>query len=207
MPVGGCLLFGEEMPWRRLAGIGVAMTGIVWYSMLKLQEGAAAAQHLLPSTANGAAVALQCLMQYCARAFVPESSPRTSTGCGVPRRRCSAAHGSCAHLAARTRVLGCNDKTCVMFGLGSASAFVSHLLPKSYHQVSVCTEPLWHLQSSSSVPKMRRCVQWQILLGNKPQLSKQLGKTHTSDLASTKLRSTTAPADKLAADQLGAQVI
>lgn len=50
---GGCLLFGEEMPWRRLAGICVAMVGIVWYSVLKLQESAAAAERLLPSTANG----------------------------------------------------------------------------------------------------------------------------------------------------------
>ncbi len=44
------MLFGEEMPWKRLAGIGVAMVGIVWYSILKLQESS---QQLLPTNANG----------------------------------------------------------------------------------------------------------------------------------------------------------
>jgi solute carrier family 35 protein E3 len=52
---GGCLLFGEEMPLMRLAGICVAMAGIVWYSVLKLSEVTTAARQLLPSTANGVA--------------------------------------------------------------------------------------------------------------------------------------------------------
>ena len=51
--IGGCLLFGEEMPLMRLAGICVAMAGIVWYSVLKLSEVTTAARQLLPSTANG----------------------------------------------------------------------------------------------------------------------------------------------------------
>lgn len=51
--IGGCLLFGEEMPLMRLAGICVAMAGIVWYSVLKLGEVTTAARQLLPSTANG----------------------------------------------------------------------------------------------------------------------------------------------------------
>lgn len=37
----------------RLAGICVAMAGIVWYSVLKLSEVTTAARQLLPSTANG----------------------------------------------------------------------------------------------------------------------------------------------------------
>jgi hypothetical protein len=37
----------------RLAGICVAMAGIVWYSVLKLSEATSAARQLLPSTANG----------------------------------------------------------------------------------------------------------------------------------------------------------
>ena len=27
---GGCLFFGDEMPWKKLTGIMIAMTGIVW---------------------------------------------------------------------------------------------------------------------------------------------------------------------------------
>ena len=37
---GGCLLFGDEMPLKKLAGISLAMCGIVWYSILKLPSGA-----------------------------------------------------------------------------------------------------------------------------------------------------------------------
>jgi solute carrier family 35 protein E3 len=39
---GGCIFFGDEMPAKKLAGISVAMGGIVWYSQLKLAESAAA---------------------------------------------------------------------------------------------------------------------------------------------------------------------
>lgn len=45
---GGCLFFGDEMPPKKLAGISVAMAGIVWYSQLKLAESAAAAGGGLP---------------------------------------------------------------------------------------------------------------------------------------------------------------
>lgn len=33
--MGGCLFFGDEMPLKKLAGISVAMTGIVWYSQVR----------------------------------------------------------------------------------------------------------------------------------------------------------------------------
>lgn len=39
---GGCLFFGDEMPPKKLAGISLAMGGIVWYSQLKMAEAAAA---------------------------------------------------------------------------------------------------------------------------------------------------------------------
>lgn len=39
---GGCLFFGDEMPPKKLAGISLAMAGIVWYSQLKMAEAAAA---------------------------------------------------------------------------------------------------------------------------------------------------------------------
>lgn len=32
--MGGCLFFGDEMPLKKLAGISVAMVGIVWYSQV-----------------------------------------------------------------------------------------------------------------------------------------------------------------------------
>ncbi|GIL65038.1 hypothetical protein Vafri_18886 [Volvox africanus] len=35
---GGCLIFGEAMPWKRLLGVIVTMTGIVWYSYLTIQQ-------------------------------------------------------------------------------------------------------------------------------------------------------------------------
>ena len=35
---GGCLFFGDEMPPEKLMGVLVAMAGIVWYSLLKIQE-------------------------------------------------------------------------------------------------------------------------------------------------------------------------
>lgn len=34
--MGGCLFFGDEMPLKKLAGISVAMVGIVWYSQVSL---------------------------------------------------------------------------------------------------------------------------------------------------------------------------
>ena len=37
---GGCLLFGDEMPLKKFAGISLAMCGIIWYSMMKLASGA-----------------------------------------------------------------------------------------------------------------------------------------------------------------------
>ncbi len=36
---GGCLLFGDEMPLKKFAGISLAMCGIIWYSILKLPSG------------------------------------------------------------------------------------------------------------------------------------------------------------------------
>jgi solute carrier family 35 protein E3 len=35
---GGVVFFGDAMPLKKLAGIFVAMCGIVWYSQIKLQE-------------------------------------------------------------------------------------------------------------------------------------------------------------------------
>ncbi|KDD75625.1 hypothetical protein H632_c585p1 [Helicosporidium sp. ATCC 50920] len=56
---GGVLFFGDAMPLKKAAGIGVAMLGIIWYSQVKLQEAraAAAAKLTLPSIngANGSA--------------------------------------------------------------------------------------------------------------------------------------------------------
>lgn len=34
---GGCLLFGEAMPVKRFMGVCLAMSGIVWYSFLKMK--------------------------------------------------------------------------------------------------------------------------------------------------------------------------
>ena len=31
---GGCLFFGEDMPLKKLAGISVAMVGIIWYTQV-----------------------------------------------------------------------------------------------------------------------------------------------------------------------------
>ncbi|KAG2423567.1 hypothetical protein HXX76_015207 [Chlamydomonas incerta] len=39
---GGCLLFGEAMPWKRLAGIGLTMCGIAWYTYLSIVQVAPA---------------------------------------------------------------------------------------------------------------------------------------------------------------------
>ena len=33
--MGGCLFFGDDMPMKKLAGISVAMSGIVWYSQVR----------------------------------------------------------------------------------------------------------------------------------------------------------------------------
>ncbi|GLC46340.1 hypothetical protein PLESTM_001860200 [Pleodorina starrii] len=35
---GGCLIFGEAMPWKRLLGILVTMAGIAWYTYLTMQQ-------------------------------------------------------------------------------------------------------------------------------------------------------------------------
>ncbi len=32
--MGGCMFFGDEMPMKKLAGISIAMGGIVWYSQV-----------------------------------------------------------------------------------------------------------------------------------------------------------------------------
>ncbi len=37
---GGCLLFSESMPPKRLAGISLTMLGIFWYTYLSVQQGA-----------------------------------------------------------------------------------------------------------------------------------------------------------------------
>jgi solute carrier family 35 protein E3 len=42
--MGGCLFFGDEMPLKKLAGISVAMCGIIWYSQLKLAASAASSR-------------------------------------------------------------------------------------------------------------------------------------------------------------------
>lgn len=39
---GGCLLFGEAMPLKRLAGISLTMLGIGWYTYLSVQQGVTA---------------------------------------------------------------------------------------------------------------------------------------------------------------------
>ncbi len=31
---GGCMFFGDEMPLKKLAGISIAMLGIMWYSQV-----------------------------------------------------------------------------------------------------------------------------------------------------------------------------
>ncbi|GFH13071.1 TPT domain-containing protein, partial [Haematococcus lacustris] len=33
---GGCMFFGDQMPPKKLLGVGIAMAGIVWYTQLKL---------------------------------------------------------------------------------------------------------------------------------------------------------------------------
>ncbi|EFJ43365.1 hypothetical protein VOLCADRAFT_96452 [Volvox carteri f. nagariensis] len=38
---GGCLLFGDAMPWKRLAGIALTMAGIAWYTVLSVQASTA----------------------------------------------------------------------------------------------------------------------------------------------------------------------
>ena len=35
---GGFLLFDEQMPLKKLAGVVLAMMGIIWYSGLKMQK-------------------------------------------------------------------------------------------------------------------------------------------------------------------------
>jgi len=34
--VGGCLLFGDAMPWKKAAGLALALAGIAWYSHIML---------------------------------------------------------------------------------------------------------------------------------------------------------------------------
>ena len=43
---GGVIFFGDTMPLKKLAGVAVAMCGIVWYSQIKLQEARSAAPAL-----------------------------------------------------------------------------------------------------------------------------------------------------------------
>ena len=40
---GGFLLFDEQMPMKKLAGVCLAMVGIIWYSGLKMQKASPAA--------------------------------------------------------------------------------------------------------------------------------------------------------------------
>lgn len=50
---GGVLFFGDTMPPKKVAGIGAAMGGIVWYSQIKLGEARqAAAAKLLPQAVS-----------------------------------------------------------------------------------------------------------------------------------------------------------
>jgi hypothetical protein len=48
---GGCMFFGDSMPYNKLMGVCVAMGGIVWYTQLKLQAAGAANSKAL--TAKG----------------------------------------------------------------------------------------------------------------------------------------------------------
>jgi solute carrier family 35 protein E3 len=41
--MGGCMFFGDEMPFKKLAGITIAMLGIIWYSQVRLPLPTAAA--------------------------------------------------------------------------------------------------------------------------------------------------------------------
>ena len=34
--MGGCMFFGDQMPLKKLAGISIAMSGIIWYSQVGL---------------------------------------------------------------------------------------------------------------------------------------------------------------------------
>ncbi|GBF99217.1 hypothetical protein Rsub_11424 [Raphidocelis subcapitata] len=54
---GGCLFFGDEMPLRKLAGVGVAMVGVVWYSAQQMAVGGdgAAKQRGAAAVSPGAA--------------------------------------------------------------------------------------------------------------------------------------------------------
>ncbi|KXZ48558.1 hypothetical protein GPECTOR_27g729 [Gonium pectorale] len=45
---GGCVLFGEDMPWKRFMGICLTMTGIIWYTVLSAQAAQAPAQAAIP---------------------------------------------------------------------------------------------------------------------------------------------------------------
>lgn len=38
--MGGCLFFGDQMPLKKLAGISVAMFGIIWYSQVSSAQEA-----------------------------------------------------------------------------------------------------------------------------------------------------------------------
>ncbi len=50
---GGFLLFDEKMPAKKLAGVLLALAGIIWYSGQKMQKAAGAT----PAQAKGAAKA------------------------------------------------------------------------------------------------------------------------------------------------------
>ena len=36
--MGGCMFFGDQMPLKKLAGISIAMSGIIWYSQVGLLD-------------------------------------------------------------------------------------------------------------------------------------------------------------------------
>jgi solute carrier family 35, member E3 len=47
---GGVIFFGDTMPPQKLAGVGVAMIGIIWYSQIKLSEARVGSKALLVET-------------------------------------------------------------------------------------------------------------------------------------------------------------
>jgi solute carrier family 35 protein E3 len=51
---GGCLFFGDEMPLRKLAGVGLAMAGIAWYSAQQMAPSGGSAMRRIAATPCGA---------------------------------------------------------------------------------------------------------------------------------------------------------
>ena len=45
---GGCLLFGDEMPLKRFLGVCLALSGIFYFSALKMQVRPTLPHSLLP---------------------------------------------------------------------------------------------------------------------------------------------------------------